>query len=303
MTTSLQDPWNPAQLSGTVVRADGARRPVDKYDAPSLAADRAPVQFHAMAKPVGALCNLDCAYCFYLSKETLPGGSGAGRMSEETLEQFVRQYIEGVSASEVVFTWQGGEPTLRGLDFYRKAVALQKQYARSSQRIENDLQTNGTLLNEEWCEFLKENRFLVGLSIDGPRELHDRYRVCMSGRPTHAKVIHAVALLRRFGVPFNTLTCVNRFNARKPVDVYRFLRDEVGSTYMQFTPVVEYRGFDQRSVRVQNGLPGIREGDPESRPGLPSPCLNTAGSVRISPIVGVSARKTEFSARQTASPV
>ena len=116
-----------------------------------------------MVKPGGSTCNLDCNYCFYLSKETLPNGPGAGRMSDEMLEQFIQQYIAGVTGAEVVFSWQGGEPTLMGLDFFRKVVALEKKYAKPCQKIENDLQTNGTLINEEWCEFLKENRFLVGL--------------------------------------------------------------------------------------------------------------------------------------------
>lgn len=242
---------------------------LDKYDAPLLMADRSPLHFHAMAKPVGAICNLQCSYCFYLSKETLPNGAGTGRMSEETLERFVRQYLAGVTAPVVIFTWQGGEPTLRGLEFYRKAVALQQQYARPGQQVENDLQTNGTLLDEEWCEFLKENQFLVGLSIDGPRRMHDMYRICKNGGPTFDKVMHAVTLLKRYAVPFNTLTCVNRFNARYPADIYRFLRDNVGSTYMQFTPVVEYRGFEQRSALAWNAEHQTTENDPKSRPDHP----------------------------------
>lgn len=269
MTSILSEQRSPFRLGSVAVDSYGSLRPVDKYDGPLMMADRGPVQFHVMAKPVGATCNLQCAYCFYLSKETLPNGSGAGRMSEETLDRFIRQYLDGVTAPEVIFTWQGGEPTLRGLEFYRTAVALQRKYAQPGQRIENDLQTNGTLLDEEWCRFLKENRFLVGLSIDGPRPLHDRYRVCKSGRPTFDKVMHAVTLLKRFAVPFNTLTCVNRFNAHSPVDIYRFLRDEVGSTYMQFTPVVEYRGFDQQSVLTRNAGNQVSQSDPESRPGHP----------------------------------
>ena len=149
-----------------------------------------------MIKPGGSTCNLDCTYCFYLSKETLPGGPGAGKMSDEVLEQFIQQYIAGVTGGEVVFSWQGGEPTLRGLDFFRKVVAFEKKYAKPGQRIENDLQTNGTLLNEDWCAFLKENRFLVGLSIDGPREMHDQYRVTKGGKPTFDKVFNAAKLLQ-----------------------------------------------------------------------------------------------------------
>ena len=155
------------------------------------------------------------------------------------------------------------------MDFFRKVIALEKQYAKPGQRIENDLQTNGTLLNEEWCEFLRANRFLVGLSIDGPRELHDQYRVTKGSAPTFDKVFQAAKLLKRHGVRFNTLTCVNRFNARHPIDIYRFLRDDVGSTYMQFIPIVEYRGFERTAPQCWDsaGLP--RDGDPEARPGHP----------------------------------
>ena len=161
-----------------------AHSAIDKYDAPSLLLPgQGQRRFHVMVKPGGSTCNLDCTYCFYLSKETLPKGPAPGRMSDETLEKFIQQYIAGVTGPEVVFSWQGGEPTLMGLDFFRKVVALEKKYAKPFQRIENDLQTNGTLINEEWCEFLKANRFLVGLSIDGPREIHDQYRVTKGGSP------------------------------------------------------------------------------------------------------------------------
>jgi uncharacterized protein len=243
--------------------------PLDKHNAPLLAGDGAPKRFHAMAKPVGSTCNLDCAYCYYLSKETLPKGPGAGRMSDETLEMFVKQYIDGVTGGEVIFSWQGGEPTLLGVEFFRKVVALQKKHAKPGQWIENDLQTNGTLLNEEWCEFLKAHRFLVGLSIDGPREIHDHYRVTKGGRPTFDKVFAAAKLLQRFGVPFNTLTCVHRFNGRRPVDVYRFLRQELNSTYIQFIPIVEHRTFQRTAPQTWNPAELPRDGEPEARPGHP----------------------------------
>jgi uncharacterized protein len=242
-------------------------RTLDQYDAPSLVAAQAQRQFHVMVKPGGSICNLDCTYCFYLSKEVLPNGPGAGRISDGTLEQLIQQYIAGVTASEVVFSWQGGEPTLMGLDFFRKVVALEKKYAKPFQRIENDLQTNGTLINEEWCAFLKENRFLVGLSIDGPRQLHDQYRVTKGGKPTFEKVFNAAKLLQRFKVPFNTLTCVNRHNAQKPLDVYRFLRNEVGSTYIQFIPIVEYRNFEKLAPQSWDSAALPKEGDSQSRPG------------------------------------
>jgi uncharacterized protein len=244
-------------------------RPVDRYDAPSLLGDQALRRFHVMIKPSGSTCNLDCAYCFYLHKETLPGGPGAGRMSDEVLEHFVQQYITGVTGPEVVFSWQGGEPTLRGLDFFRKVVELQKKYARPFQKIENDLQTNGTLINEEWCEFLKANRFLIGLSIDGPRPLHDQYRVTKGGKPTFDKVFNAARLFQRYGVPFNTLTCINRINAKKPLDVYRFLRNEIGSTYLQFIPIVEYKTFERVAPHQWDPATLPRDGEPAARPGTP----------------------------------
>ncbi len=222
-----------------------------------------------MVKPGSSTCNLDCKYCFYLSKETLCGGPGSGRMSDEVLELLIQQYIAGVTASEVVFSWQGGEPTLMGLDFFRKVVALQAKHKKPFQRIENDLQTNGTLIDEEWCAFLKENNFLVGLSIDGPRELHDMYRVTKGGRPTFDKVFNAAKLFHRFGVPFNTLTCVNRHNVLKPLDVYSFLRHEVGSTRIQFIPIVEYKGFEQTAPQRWNQANLPKLGDPEARPGHP----------------------------------
>jgi uncharacterized protein len=243
---------------------------IDKYDAPLLMAEQGPRRFHCMIKPVGSACNLDCSYCFYLSKETLPDGPGVGRMSDEVLEQFIRQYIAGATGEEVVFSWQGGEPTLLGLDFFRKVVAIEQKHAKPGQRIENDLQTNGTLITEEWCEFLKEHRFLVGLSIDGPRECHDKYRVTKGGQPTFDKVFNTAKLLTRYGVPFNTLTCINRFNARKPLDVYRFLRREVGSTYLQFIPIVEYKGFEKTAPHKWNSDALPKDGEPEARPGHPN---------------------------------
>jgi len=241
----------------------------DKYDAPSLLIGQGRQRFHAMAKPTGSTCNLDCAYCYYLSKGALPNGPGSGRMSDEVLETFIKKYIEGVTGSEVVFSWQGGEPTLLGLDFFRKIIALEKKHAKPGQRIQNDLQTNGTLLTDEWCAFLKEHRFLVGLSIDGPREHHDRYRVTKGGEPTFDKVFQAAQLLRRYAIPFNTLTCVHRFNASRSLDVYRFLRRELGSTYLQFIPIVEYKTFERTAPHCWNASRLPVEGTPEARPGHP----------------------------------
>jgi uncharacterized protein len=244
--------------------------PIDKYSVPGMLGALGQRRFHVMAKPNSSVCNLDCTYCFYLSKEKLHGGPGAGVMSEETLDRFIQQYIEGVTGDEVVFTWQGGEPTLRGLDFYRHVVELQKKYAKTNQRIENDLQTNGTLLNDDWCAFLKENRWLVGLSIDGPREFHDRYRISKNKQPTFDKVFAAAMLLSKHGVRFNTLTCVNRFNAKYPLQVYRFLRKELNSTTIQFLPVVEYKTFETVAPHTQDVSKFPKDGSKEARPGHPN---------------------------------
>ena len=206
-----------------------------------------------MIKPVGAICNLDCTYCYYLHKETLLGSSSKFQISDEILEAHIRQYIEGQDASEVVFTWQGGEPTLLGIEFYEKVIELQNKYKRPNQGIENDLQTNGTLLDEEWAKFLRRHNFLVGLSIDGPKELHDAFRIAKNGSPTFDKVLAATELLRKYEIKFNTLTVVNRLNARRPLDVYRFLRSEVRPHEMQFIPSVEPKVFC--SVAPQNWNP------------------------------------------------
>ena len=197
-----------------------------------------PRAFHVMVKPRGSICNLDCQYCFYLKKESLYPGAQF-RMSDELLENYTRQYIEAQQSPEVTFAWQGGEPTLMGLDFFRKAVELQARYRKPGMRIQNAFQTNGTLLDEEWCRFFHDNGFLIGLSIDGPRHLHDAYRQDKGGRPTFERVRRAAGLLQQAQVEFNTLTCVNAANAEHGLDVYRFLRDEIGATFMQFIPIVE----------------------------------------------------------------
>jgi len=185
------------------------------------------------------------------------------------LERFVRDYIASVTADEVVFSWQGGEPTLLGLDFFHKVVALQRKHAKAGQRIENDLQTNGTLLDEDWARFLKDHRFLVGLSIDGPKEIHDKYRVTKRGAPTFDTVYAAAKMLQRFGVPFNTLTCVNRFNASRPLDVYRFLRRELGSTHLQFIPIVEIKGFETTAPQKWDSAQLPVVGTPQAKPDHP----------------------------------
>ena len=193
--------------------------------------------FHILTKPVGPICNLDCKYCFYLEKEKLYPGESAWRMSDDVLEKYVRDYIHSQPVAEIHFAWQGGEPTLLGVDFFRKAVALQKQFA-DGKTISNAIQTNGTLLDDEWCEFLAAEKFLVGLSIDGPAELHDKYRVDKRQQPTFEKVMHGLELLKKHKVEFNTLTVVNRANSQSPLEVYRFLKS-IGSQYLQFIPLVE----------------------------------------------------------------
>ena len=197
-----------------------------------------PPAFHIMLKPRGAICNLDCHYCYFLSKEFMYPDSEF-RMSESMLEEYTRQYIEAQQVPEVTFAWQGGEPTLMGLDFFKKAVEFQQKHKKPGMRVENALQTNGTLLDAEWCEFLHKSDFLIGLSMDGPRELHDFYRVDKGGQPTWEKVMRAARLLQKHKVRFNILTTVHAANAPHPLEVYRFLRDEVKTEFMQFIPIVE----------------------------------------------------------------
>ena len=201
------------------------------------------VRMHAMVKPIGPSCNLDCTYCYYLSKQDLLHAGQAGRISDALLEEFVRQYIEAHNHREIIFSWQGGEPTLLGVDFFERVVALQRKYCPKHMRCENDLQTNGTLLDDDWCKFLKREGFLVGLSIDGPRELHDAYRKDCEGNGSHGRALQAARLLHKHGVVFATLTCVNRLTGQHPLEVYRFLRDVVKSPRMQFIPIVEAEGF------------------------------------------------------------
>ena len=194
--------------------------------------------FHVMTKPRGSVCNLDCRYCYYLKKENLYPNSSF-RMDEKTLDLYIRQYIEAQQVPEVTFAWQGGEPTLMGLEFYQQAIALQKKYCRPGMQIHNTMQTNGTTLNDDWCQFFKQNNFLIGLSLDGPRELHDAYRVDKGSQPTFERVMTGLNLLKTHNVDFNILTTVHAANALHPLKVYRFLRDEIGTQFIQFIPIVE----------------------------------------------------------------
>lgn len=202
--------------------------------------------FHVMAKPAGAVCNLNCSYCYYLEKKSLyrknDGMPLNYRMGDELLESFIRSYIESQPGDRIDFTWQGGEPTLNGLDYFKKIVAFQKKYSYG-RHITNSLQTNGTLINEEWAEFLALHNFLVGISVDGPPELHDHFRKTTQGGGSFKRVMESIKLFHRFGVPFNTLTVINDRNSRMPLKVYRFLKD-IGSDYMQFIPIVERESED-----------------------------------------------------------
>jgi len=197
-----------------------------------------PPAFHILAKPTGAICNLDCKYCFYLSKEELYKGS-TFRMTDEMLEEYIRQLIESHAVSEVTVAWQGGEPTLMGLDFFKRSIVYEKKYAKPGMKINNTIQTNGTLINDEWAAFFKENNFLVGLSIDGPREMHDFYRIDKQGEPTFDQVMRGLGFLQKHGVEWNALTTLHHANADHPVEVYRFLRDECKAEFIQFIPIVE----------------------------------------------------------------
>ena len=192
---------------------------------------------YVMLKPAGAHCNLACKYCYYLEKNNLYQNTPRHLMSDEMLEQFTREYIEAQTMPQVLFTWHGGEPLMRSIDFYKKALALQKKYAHGKQ-IDNVIQTNGTLLTDEWCEFFAQNHWLVGISIDGPQEYHDHYRVTPAGKPSWEKVMQGISLLKKHRVEWNAMAVVNAYNAEHPLEFYHFFRDN-GCLYLQFTPIVE----------------------------------------------------------------
>lgn len=192
---------------------------------------------YVMLKPAGAHCNLACKYCYYLEKNNLYQNSNHHLMSDEMLEQFTREYIEAQTMPQVLFTWHGGEPLMRSIDFYKKALALQKKYAHGKQ-IDNVIQTNGTLLTDEWCEFFAKNHWLVGISIDGPQEYHDHYRVTPAGKPSWEKVMQGISLLKKHRVEWNAMAVVNAYNAEHPLEFYHFFRDN-GCQYLQFTPIME----------------------------------------------------------------
>ncbi len=192
---------------------------------------------YLMAKPAGPACNLACEYCYYLEKSKLFADPRHTFMTDDMLDTFIRSYIEAQTTQEVQFTWHGGEPTMRNLDFYRKAVSLQQYYGKG-RPILNCLQTNGTMLNDQWCRFLRENGWLVGISIDGPQEMHDEYRRNRSGKASFGQTMRGINMLKRHGVEWNAMAVVNDYNADHPDEFYDFFR-EIGCEYLQFTPVVE----------------------------------------------------------------
>lgn len=192
---------------------------------------------YVMLKPAGAHCNLACKYCYYLEKNKLYPTAQRHLMSDEMLEQFTREYIEAQTMNQVLFTWHGGEPLLRSIDFYRKALFLQQKYA-GGRRIDNVIQTNGTLLTDEWCEFFAQNHWLVGISIDGPQPDHDHYRLTAAGKPSWKKVMQGIKLLKKHGVEWNAMAVVNAYNANHPMEFYRFFKEN-GCQFLQFTPIVE----------------------------------------------------------------
>ena len=228
-------------------------------DQPVTAAPRA---FHVLLKPRGAICNLDCKYCFILSKEQLFPGSQF-RMCDAMLVDYTRRNIAAHDVPEVSFAWQGGEPTLMGLDFFRKAVAFQQKHRKPRTRILNTIQTNATTLNDDWCQFFREHGFLLGISLDGPRALHDAYRVDKGGSPTFDRVMAGIALAKKHNVEFNILTTVHAANGDHGLEVYRFLRDEVGTAFIQFIPIVERRnatGFQEGEEVTERSVTGRQYG-------------------------------------------
>ncbi len=207
---------------------------------------------YIMLKPAGALCNLRCKYCYYLEKNELYKRQGNHVITDELLEKFVKEYIEAQTTPNILFTWHGGETLMRPISFYRRALELQRIYSHARQ-IDNCIQTNGTLLNDEWCEFFKQNNFLVGVSIDGPQEFHDEYRKTGTGRPTFRDVMKGINLLNKHGVEWNALAVVNDFNADYPLDFYHFFK-EIGCRYIQFTPIVERITTRPDNLRLAPGM-------------------------------------------------
>ena len=211
---------------------------MDALTKPAPRPENAPPYFHVMAKPTGAICNLDCKYCFFLSKEALYPGSPF-RMADDVMEAYVRQLIESHQGPQVTIAWQGGEPTLMGLDFFKQMLAVVEKYTRPGMTVDHTIQTNGTKLDDDWGQFFHENNFLVGLSLDGPKEMHDAFRVDKRGKGTFDQVLNAARILQRNKVEFNILCTVHAANGDHPLEVYRFFRDVVGTDFIQFIPIIE----------------------------------------------------------------
>ena len=249
--------------------------PYEPLTMPETRPENAPQYFHVMAKPTGAICNLDCEYCFFLSKEALYPGSPF-RMKDDVLEAYLQQIIESQHAPQVTIAWQGGEPTLMGLEFFEHSMELVKKYARPGMQIDHTIQTNGTKLDDNWCQFFKKHNFLVGLSLDGPKEFHDTYRVDKSGDGTYDKVIAAARKLQQYNVDFNILCTVHAGNADHPLEVYRFFRDEVKTDFIQFIPIVERatpellpianRGWGDQNLLIEDEIEGLPVAKSSKRP-------------------------------------
>ena len=229
----------------------------------------APPAFHVLVKPTGAICNLDCKYCFFLSKEMLYPGSRF-QMAKDLLEMYLNQLLESHRATEVDVAWQGGEPTLMGLDFFKRSVELVKKLRRPGQKIQYAIQTNGTLLGDEWCAFFKQNNFLVGLSVDGPKDLHDVYRVNKGGSGSFDQVMRGLNYLKKHKVDFNVLCTVHAGNQHHPLRIYRFFRDEIGAQFIQFIPIIE---------RVSASMLPIANIGWSARPGGDRPLYTNAGNL------------------------
>jgi len=223
---------------------------------------------HVVAKPIGPLCNLNCEYCFYLEKQALFGAGEKYRMSDEVLSRFITNYVRSQPTPVVEFVWQGGEPTLLGIDFFKRVIELQRPFV-GAKTITNSLQTNGTLLTDKWCSFLKKHNFMVGISLDGPKEIHDRYRRDHDGNSTFDRVMRGLRLLQKHGVDYNIMACVARETAKLPLDVYRFFKDE-GIEFIQFTPIVE-RMPDKQSSQLGLNLAGPASLDQEERQTMVTP--------------------------------
>ena len=215
-----------------------------------------PNAFNVMVKPTGSICNLNCTYCYYLEKKNLFPETNDFRLKEDLLEKFIKEYIESQQVSIVTFVWQGGEPTLLGLDYFKKVIEFEKKYS-CGKTIENAFQTNGTTLSDEWCKFFSDNNILIGISIDGEEHIHDHYRRTISGKPTFKKVMRGIELLHKHKVEFNTLSCVNNYNVHYATETYRFLK-KIGSGFIQFLPVVERIANRQEAGSLNLVLPDFR---------------------------------------------